>query len=30
MKVDVRGFEWDRFGGGKLVLQLPDPPFEIR
>ena len=27
IKVNVRGFEWDRFGYGKFVLQLPAPPF---
>ena len=29
MDINVRGFEWDRFGDGKLVLQPPAPPFDI-
>ena len=27
IKVNVRGFEWDRFGNGKFVLQFLAPPF---
>ncbi len=29
MDINVRGFEWDRFGDGKLVLWPPAPPFDI-
>jgi len=28
--VEMLGFDWGRLQSGRLVLQLPIPPFEIR
>jgi hypothetical protein len=30
IEVELRSFEWDRLRLGRLVLQLPIPPFDIR
>jgi len=29
MEINVRGFDWERFGDGKLVLHLPIPLFDM-